>query len=563
MRLGHNRKMTGAQCLADMLKGYGVTHVFHVPAVLRTTFAEMERRTDIKRLHVHGEKAAAYMADGYARASGKPGICMAQVIGALNLAAGLRDAWLAHAPVIAMTGGREPKTKFRKVYQEIDDMPAFEPVTKFNATVDDVARFPDMVRQAFRTAVTGCPGPVHLQFRGNEGQIDAEETDMEPLIEPQFAKVPAFRPEPDAASVRAALKILQDANRPAIVAGGGVRASGAGAELVALAEALQIPVATSLNGKDCIPGNHPLAVGVVGTYSRESANRVVNAADLVCFIGTETGGMTTHFWAAPKIGTPAIQIDIEPQALGRNYPLLAAVNGDAKVTLARMRNGADRNGAAKRKNWIAEVQTICGSWRDKYQPALTSDAVPIRPERLCRELTRHMPDDAVVVVDTGHAGMWMGGMFDLTSPRQSYMRSAGHLGWAFPAGLGAKCACPERPVVTFTGDAGFWYHIAEVETAARWNINAVTVVNNNGGGNQSKRGFDRVYGGKQTDKARELWTFSKIDFARIAGDMGAIGIRVEQASAFPAALAQALAADRPVVIDVVTEIEALAPTAVV
>ena len=199
MQIGHNRKMTGAQCLADMLKGYGVTHVFHVPAVLRTTYAEMERRTDIKRLHVHGEKAAAYMADGYARASGKPGICMAQVIGALNLAAGLRDAWLAHSPVIAMTGGREPKTKFRKVYQEIDDMPAFEPVTKFNATIDDVARFPDMVRQAFRTAVTGCPGPVHLQFRGNEGQIDAEEADMEPLVEPQFSRVPAFRPEPDEA----------------------------------------------------------------------------------------------------------------------------------------------------------------------------------------------------------------------------------------------------------------------------------------------------------------------------------------------------------------------------
>jgi len=188
--------MSGAECLADMLKGYGVTHVFHVPAVLRTTYAEMERRTDIKRLHVHGEKAAAYMADGYARASGKPGICMAQVIGALNLAAGLRDAWLAHSPVIAMTGGREPKTKFRKVYQEIDDMPAFEPVTKFNATIDDVARFPDMVRQAFRTAVTGCPGPVHLQFRGNEGQIDAEEADMEPLVEPQFARVPPFRPAP-------------------------------------------------------------------------------------------------------------------------------------------------------------------------------------------------------------------------------------------------------------------------------------------------------------------------------------------------------------------------------
>ena len=560
--LGHNRKMSGAECMADMLAGYGVTHVFHVPAVLRKTFAVMESRTKIKRLHVHGEKSAAYMADGYARASGKPGICMAQVIGALNLAAGLRDAWLAHSPVIAMTGGREPKNKFRKVYQEVDDVPAFEPVTKFNATVDDVARFPDMVRQAFRVATSGTPGPVHLQFRGNEGQIDLEEAEMEPLVEPQFARVPPFRPEPDQASVLAALKILQDASRPVIVAGGGVRASGAGRELVALAEALQIPVATSLNGKDSIPGNHPLSVGVAGSYSRESANRVVNRADLVCFVGSETGGMTTHFWAVPKIGTPAIQIDIDPEAIGRNYPLQAGINGDAKVTLARMLARADRASAAKRKPWVEEIQKICAEWRAKYKAALESGAVPIRPERICHELSRHLPDNAIVVVDTGHAGMWMGGMYDLKSSNQSYMRSAGHLGWAFPAGLGAKCGAPERPVVTFTGDAGFWYHIGEIETAVRWKINAVTVVNNNGGGNQSKRGFDRVYGGQQTEQARELWTFSKMNFARIAEDMGALGIRVENASAFPAALAQGLAANRPVVIDVASDIEYLAPTAV-
>jgi acetolactate synthase I/II/III large subunit len=560
--LGHNRKMSGAECLADMLKGYGVTHVFHVPAVLRKTFAVMESRTSIKRLHVHGEKAAAYMADGYARASGKPGICMAQVIGALNLAAGLRDAWLAHSPVIAMTGGREAKTKFRKVYQEIDDMPAFEPVTKFNVTVDDVSRFPDMVRQAFRVATSGTPGPVHLQFRGNEGQVDLEEAEMEPLTEERFARVPPFRPAPDSASVLATLKLIQEADRPVIVAGGGVRCSGAAAELVALADALQIPVATSLNGKDSIPGNHPLSVGVVGTYSRESANRVVNRADLVCFIGTETGGMTTHFWAVPKIGTPSIQIDIDAEAIGRNYPFEAAINADAKVALAEMLKHADRGSAMRRKAWIAEAQSICNDWGAKYQGAFTSEAVPIRPERLCGDLSKHMPEDAIVVVDTGHAGMWMGGMYDLTSPRQSYIRSAGHLGWAFPAGLGAKCAVPERPVVTFTGDAGFWYHIAEVETAVRWKINAITIVNNNGGGNQSKRGFDRVYGGQQTEGGRSLWTFNKMNFARLAEDMGAVGIRLEKPGEIAGALAQALKADRPVVIDVVTDIDALAPLAV-
>jgi acetolactate synthase-1/2/3 large subunit len=555
-------RMTGAQALAEMLLGYGVSHVFMVPAVLRRTFAEMEHRTKIKRIHTHGEKAAAYMADGYARASGRPGVCMAQVVGALNLAAGLRDAWLAHSPVIAFTGGRDPKTKFRKVYQEVDDVPAFETVTKWNATVDAVERIPDMVRQAFRVAVSGAPGPVHLQFRGNEGQIDQEEADMEPLCEPQFAQVPPFRPEPDAASVRAALMLLQEAQKPVIVAGGGVRASGAAHELVALAEKLQIPVATSLNGKDSINGSHPLSVGVVGTYSRESANRVVAAADLVFFVGTEAGGMTTHFWAVPKLGVAAIQIDVDPEALGRNYPLKVAVNGDAKVTLGRMVGEADTSSAARRKPWLATVRGLCEEYAAKYRELLESDAVPIRPERLCSELTRHVPDDAIVVVDTGHAGIWMGGMYDLKSPNQDYLRSAGHLGWAFPAGLGAKCACPDRPVVTFTGDAGLWYHIAEIETAVRWRVNAVTVVNNNRSGNQSKRGFDRAYGGQQTEQAHELWTFNPMNFARLAEDMGALGLRVEKAADFASALARALEAKRPAVIDVVTDIEALAPLAV-
>jgi acetolactate synthase-1/2/3 large subunit len=555
-------KMTGAECLAGMLAGYGVTHVFMVPAVLRRTFAEMERRTSIRRIHVHGEKSAAYMADGYARASGKPGICMAQVIGALNLAAGLRDAHLAHSPVIAMTGGRDPRTKFRKVYQEVDDVPAFEPVTKMNATIDDVSRIPDMVRQAFRVATSGTPGPVQLQFRGNEGQLDADEADLEPLVEALYAQVPPFRPEPDSASVLAALEVLQDAARPVIVAGGGVRASGAGRELVALAERLGIPVATSLNAKDVIPGNHPLSVGVVGTYSRESANRVVSQADTVCFIGTETGGMTTHFWEVPKIGIPAVQIDIEPQALGRNYPLKAAVLGDARVTLARMLAHVNEDASGRRKAWVEEAQGLCRAWREKYAAALASDAVPIRPERLCAELTRHVPEEAIVVVDTGHAGMWMGGMFDLTSPRQSYLRSAGHLGWAFPAGLGAKAACPGRPVVVFTGDAGIYYHLAEIETAARWGLDTVTVVNNNSGGNQSKRGFDRAYGGTQTEQARELWTYTRVDLAAVAENLGAMGIRIERPADFAPALQRALEARRPVIIDVVTDIEALAPLAV-
>jgi len=167
-----------------------------------------------------------------------------------------------------------------------------------------------------------------------------------------------------------------------------------------------------------------------------------------------------------------------------------------------------------------------------------------------------------VVADTGHGGMWMGGMYDIRTPNQSYMRSAGHLGWAFPAALGAKCGAPDRPVFSFTGDAGFWYHIGEIETAARWGINTVTLVNNNSSGNQSKRGFDRVYGGEQTEEALRLWQFTEVNFANIAENMGAVGIRVEKPSDLPGALQKAFEANRPVIIDIVTDIDALAPLAI-
>jgi acetolactate synthase-1/2/3 large subunit len=543
-----------------MLDGYGVTHLFLVPAILRRTLAELERHhPHIHRAVTHGEQAAAYMADGYARVSGRPGVAMAQVVGALNLAAGLREPFLAGSPVIALTGGSSPATRFRQVYQEVDDLPAFEPVTKLNATIDDAGRFPDMLRHAFRVATTGAPGPVHLRVQGNEGQLDAEETDAEPLVEPGFARVPPVRPAPDEERLATALRLLAMAERPVVVAGGGVRASRAGAELVALAEALRIPVATSANGKDTIPGTHPLSAGVVGSYSRECANQVVARADLVCFVGTRTGGMTTHFWAVPQIGTPAIQIDIEPSHLGRNYPLRASIAADAKLALARMLALALPHAQPDRAVWLAEVDSAKAAWRARYREVLASDAVPIRPERICAELTAGLPADAVLVVDTGHAGMWMAQFHDTTSPEHGYLRSAGHLGWAFPAGVGAKCGAPDRPVVVFTGDAGLYYHLGEIETAVRRRIHMVTVVNNNHGGNQSKRGFDRAYGGQPTERSRELWTYRDLDFARIAGEMGALGIRVDRPGDLAKALDQALSADRPVVVDVHTDIGVVAP----
>ncbi len=325
-------RMTGNRYFAEAMHASGTTHVFFVPTIMIPAMAEMEDM-DIRRVVTHGEKAAAYMADGYARASHRPGICLAQTIGSANLAAGLRDAYMACSPVIALTGGVDAGSRYKHLYQEIEDFPMWEQVTKGNFHVDAVERFPDLLRQAFRVATSSAPGPVHLEMSGTHAQVLEREAELTPIWEQRFMKVPAFRPEPEANAVRAAANVLTQAERPVIIAGGGVIWSGAEAELAKLAELLQIPVATSLNAKAALLDDHPLNVGVPGTYSRWCANRVISEADLVFFIGSQAGGQVTTNWQAPRPGIAALHLDIDPEELGRSYPLQVALLGDAKVTL--------------------------------------------------------------------------------------------------------------------------------------------------------------------------------------------------------------------------------------
>jgi len=548
--------MSGAQYIADTFAGYGVTHVFFVPAILHEGLMEMEKR-GIKRILPHSEKAAAYMADGYARASHKPGICMAQSVGAANLAAGLQDAYLGLSPVIAITGRRGSTYRYRHAYQEIEHKPMFDSVTKFNATVDTVEQLPLLLRQAFREAVSGAPGPSHLEFQGIRGEIIMEpEADLEVVIEEQFSRYPAFRPEPEEELVLKAPKVLGQSQRPIIVAGGGVKASQAGAELVELAERLSIPVATSLNGKGMILDDHPLAVGVVGSYSTQCANRAVAEADLVLFIGSRTGSQVTNDWKIPRPGTAVLQIDIDPSELGRNYPAEVGISGDAKVTLRRLLEAAEP--ATPRTDWLQRINQLKAEWRDQIKEMCQSSSMPIRPERLCREITDFLPEDALLISDTGHSAIWTGTMIDLKHAGQTYIRCAGSLGWALPAALGAKCALPDRPVICFTGDGGFWYHLAELETAHRHGINVLVIVNNNGSMNQVKKGAERVYAGSN-GRSDDIWRFTDIDFSRVAQAMGCSGIRVKNPEELKTALQKSLVVSQPTVIDVVSDIEGIPP----
>jgi acetolactate synthase-1/2/3 large subunit len=548
-------KMSGARLFAEMMQGYGVSHIFFVPAFMLKAFAEMEDMP-IARVMVHGEKAAAYMADGYARASGKPGVCMAQMIGASNLAAGLRDGYLSGSPIIAITGGPTPVSRNRHAYQEVDDISQFDAVTKLSAQIDHVSRMPDLIRQAFRVATSGAPGPVHLRVQSHLGQITEQEAEFDALIEARYARAPAFRPEPDMQAVRDALAALRAARRPVIVAGGGVVRSGAEREVVALAEKISVPVATALNAKAAMPDAHPLALGVPGAYSRDCANRALAEADLVFFVGSHTGGQVTNNWMFPPPGTPVMQLDIDPAELGRNYPNAVSMLGDAKASLRRMIETAQ---AAPAGVWVQRVQKLVAEWRAENAAPRNSNAAPIRPERLCKAISDTLPANGVVVSDTGHAGIWCARMIEFKHADQRFYRTGGSLGWGFPAALGVKCALRERPVVCFTGDGGFYYHIAELETARRHHINAVIVVNNNSALNQEIRLNDAAYGGKQRGRAEEMWRFPDIDFAKIAEGFGCAGIRVTELGELDAALTRAIAMDKPVVVDVVTDTYAIAP----
>jgi len=548
---------TGPRFVADMLRAYDVSHLFFVPQMLLETLTTLEG-SSLRPIMTHGEKAAAYMADGYARASRRPGVCMAQHVGASNLAAGLRDAYLACSPVIALTGGPAPHQRYRHAYQELEDFSQFEHTTKFNAHVDHINRLPDMLRQAFREATSGAPGPVHLQIGGHHAESIMVEADLELLVEPPFQAVPPFRPAADPAHVGEALRLLAAAERPIIVAGGGVAWSGAQAEIRALAERLQIPVATSLNARGTLLDTHPLSVGVCGTYSRTCANRAVGEADLVFFIGSHTGSQVTARWQVPKPGTPAIHLDIDASELGRNYPLKVGLLGDARTVLRQMIE-ATGPGSAARTPWLDRVQALVAEWRESVAGHRDSDALPMRPERVCREIGAMLPENAVMVCDTGHSGIWTGTLIEFLRPGQRLIRCAGSLGWALPGAIGVKCALPDTPVVCFTGDGGAYYHLAELETAARYGINLVLVVNNNSALNQEIPHFDRAFGGDPDERGRSLWGFNTVNFADVAKSLGCVGLRAETPADLSKAMAQALKAGKPVVIDVVTDHRAFSP----
>ncbi len=551
-------KTTGASYFANLLKAYGVDHVFFMDAVLRRALAEMED-FGIRRILCHSEKGVGYMADGYARIAGKPGIAMAQSVGAANLAAAMQDPYLGHSPVIAYTGRHVSAMQYRNAYQEVDHAPLFESVTKFSARMDLIEQMPHLMRQAFREATTGTPRPVHIDVAGFTGDaITPLECNFAVEVDDAHTRFPAFRPQPDPMALERAVAVISRAERPVIYADRGVTISGASEALQALAERIQAPVVVTLDAKTSIAESHALFRGPAGLYGRSCANHSVDEADLVIFAGSNTSDHTTGYWKMPRPGTPVVHIDIDPVEIGRNYPNTTGLLCDVRAGLEAL---ARATPAQRHDDWLARTRKYAEDWYAEAEIRRNSDHIPLRPERLCRELNAVLPDDAILVADTGFSAIWSGNMVYMNNPGQQYMRAAGSLGWSFPAALGAQCAAPGRTVVCFVGDGGFYYHLPELETARRWGLNVIVVVNNNRCLAQGVRSLTIAYGEHNKERMGECFEYRDTDFAKVAQAFDCFGATVEKPQEFAGAFERARASRLPAVIDVKTEFAYQAPMA--
>ena len=545
-----SEKMTGAKYFAKLLEAYGVTHVFFMDAVLRRALAEMED-TKITRILGHSEKGVGYMADGYARVSGKPGICMAQSVGAANLAASLQDPYLGHSPVIAFTGRHVAAMQYRNSYQEVDHAPLFEPVTKLNAQMEVVEQMPHLIRQGFREATTGTPRPSHIDVAGFTGDaLTPLEVDFEIAVDEVHTHFPAFRPQPDAKMIEVAVAAIAKSKKPIIIADRGAVISGARDALHAFAKKIQAPFTVTLDAKSLVLEEESLFRGMVGLYGRSCTNHMVDEADLVIYFGSNTSDHTTANWKLPRAHIQTIQVDMDPVEIGRNYAKCIGIQADVRSTLEVLAQACN---AQSRDEWLNYTKTLSDAWWKEQEIELSRTQTPMHPQRLCRELTKILPKDAILVADTGYSALWTGNLVDMTHPEQFYMRAAGSLGWSFPAAIGAKAAAPHRTVVCFTGDGGFSYHLPELETAKRWGLNVIVIVNNNECLSQGVKNLNIAYGDRPEGRKKECYVYEPTDFAKIAQAFNCFGITVEKPEDFKSAFEAAVASNLPAVIDVKTE----------
>ena len=540
--------LTGAEAVVEMLKAHGVEVVFGLCGDTSLPLYDAFRSSSLRHILTRDERHAAYMADGYARLSGKVGVCEGPSGGgATYILPGLVEANESSIPVLAINTDVSVSSRGKFTLTELDQRTLFKPLTKWNAVIDRSADIPKTLRKAFEAMTTGRPGAAHIALPFDVQNGPVEEKDV--YADPTHGNFPSRRVAPDPFYVELAAKLLRKAKNPLFICGGGVVLAGAEGELGDLAKSVGAPVATTISGKGSIDERDARAVGVVGSNGGTPETRaVVEAADLIVFVGCRAGSVTTERWRHPAPGQARIiHIDVDPAVPGTNYKVDVPLVGDAKLCLAALNEALE---GFTRPSDLALVAQKKQEKFERFGALARSDDSPIKPERVVAELDAALAEDAIVVADPGTPCPYFSAYYVVKGTGRRYFsnRAHGALGYALAASIGAHIARPQVKTVAVMGDGSFGMCVGELETVVRLNLPITFVVISNAVYGWIKAGQKSGYGQRYFSV-----DFSVTDHAKVASAFGVRSWRVTDPRELRGVLRSALGHGGPTLVDIVCQ----------
>ncbi len=545
-------QMTGGEAIARMILAFDGGPMFGMGGFQLLPFYDACRRLGVDHHLINDERAGVFAADAFAKISGRVGLVDATLgPGATNLVTGLVEALNAGTPMVAVVGDSHREHSWKNMTQESRQIDILRPAVKDIIRVESPGRIPELMRRAFAVATTGRPGPVVVDVPEDVCHALHGYDDGAFEVNPIYRTAPALRCRPDATSLDQAARMIAQAKRPLVLAGGGVHLSGAALVLSELSVALNLPVAHTMTGKGAIACTSPLSAGLFGRYDR-IANDLIAASDLLVVVGCKLGEIATKRYTVPPPGKPIIHIDIVAEEIGRTAKPELALWGDARETLAAVSDALAGQAAeikARQQGYASEVAAKMATWRQSVQERYTSEEVPISMGRLMGELNTLMPAEGLLLADGGFAAHWSGLLFDTKAPGRFCVPDRGFasIGYGLPGAMGAALAANGRTVVSITGDGGFNMMLGELETARRMGLSFTIIVINNAASGYVKALQHLMYG----EGAYHASDLAETNYAEVAEALGCHGIRVEQPGHLAAALTQSFATKGPSIIDLV------------
>ncbi len=543
MTTGSAEKVNGAKALIKCMEKEGVDILFGYPGGQIIPFYNELYDSNMRHILVRHEQAAAHAADGYARATGKTGVCVSTSgPGATNLVTGIATAYMDSVPIVALTGQVPTSMIGNDAFQEADITGITQPVTKHNYLVQDAKELPRIIKEAFHIASTGRPGPVLIDI-----PKDVQNTEID-FYYPEKVEMRGYKPtyKGNIQQIKRAAEEILNSSMPIIFAGGGVISSNSSCELVELAETINAPVTTTLMGISSIPTDHPLYVGMLGMHGSKYANYAIQESDLIIAVGARFDDRVTGKLESFAPNARVIHIDVDPAEISKNVKVHIPIVGDAKQVLKSL------NKYVKRCNSGAWIEKI-NKWKKEYPLAykqMSPDVV--MPQFVIEQISR-VCNDAIIVTEVGQHQMWAAQYFNYRKPR-TFITSGGlgTMGYGFPAAMGAKVGRPDKTVIDIAGDGSFQMNSQELATVVQNEIPVVVVILNNGYLGMVRQWQELFY------ERRYSCTFIKgsVDFVKLAEAYGALGLRAERPSEVGPAIEEAVRSGRPTVVDVIVECEA-------